>query len=80
MEDLASMPESARLELARLQTGLLVKVRSALKSPYNLCKGHKACKTAPKVLNRARDVFKPHGGRPQSDAATKFAKLVGEAG
>eukprot|EP00955_Chlamydomonas_euryale_P005550 58901-Chlamydomonas_euryale.AAC.1 len=72
---MASMPKLTRLELARLQAVLLVKVHSALKSPYDLSTGHGTCKTASEVLNRARDVFQTHRGRSQFEAATKFAGL-----
>eukprot|EP00955_Chlamydomonas_euryale_P039519 351440-Chlamydomonas_euryale.AAC.4 len=68
--------EAAHLELARQQAVLLVKVRSALKAPYDLFMGHEHCATAFEILERVRNVFKTHRGHLQTEEAMKFAKQV----
>eukprot|EP00955_Chlamydomonas_euryale_P027315 288115-Chlamydomonas_euryale.AAC.1 len=57
-----------------------MKLRQALRSPYDLSTEQDTCNLAAKLLVRAKSVFDTHKNRLQNDAALKFSTVKGNPG
>eukprot|EP00955_Chlamydomonas_euryale_P025490 268942-Chlamydomonas_euryale.AAC.1 len=70
----------AKLAVTRLRAVVFMKLRQALKSPYDLSTEPDTCNSAVELLVRVKSVFDTRKSRLQNDAALKFSAVKGNPG